>query len=259
MNWQTLVYRQKRSRETMLNPDDLQKQAEECWVLSRQAQQTIQKSIEPFIPPPLAEDLDGCKLGINPRSRELLIQLKDDHGECKKNLILARQKLFSLATQLDLQKVTLLNERGKVATFPSNARTVNFSTQPMLTNFEQECEQRLERLQIESEIINCPHSATIIRLDGKLLYCNDAQTKRFTSLDFSEFLGLNARVVWTDEEWERRENYLNLDGHINAFEYKGYRLVERRSGIDKLHKFCGDFRKVRYAGYECILGIFRFA
>ncbi len=99
--------------------EDIQKQAEDCWKLSTEAQQAIQKLIEPFVSLELAEDLSGCKLGINPRSRELLIQLRSDRGECKKNLILRRQKLFDLALRLDLQRVVISDEQGqKVVSFP---------------------------------------------------------------------------------------------------------------------------------------------
>lgn len=110
------------------------------------------------------------------------------------------------------------------------------------------------------EACESPHSVTIVRLnDSVCLFSNGEQTRKFTDLDPTIYLGTSVANLWIPHEQERLFVYLGRDGFVDEFTYKGYRKIDAIKGIYNPVDLCADFRIVDYMGHRCRIGHFRFA
>jgi len=76
-------------------------------------------------------------------------------------------------------------------------------------------------------------------------------------------LGLDARRFWTEDEWERKDEFLQRDKKLVGYEYKGFSVIDimnpNPEAPPKLFDLCADFELINFCGQECVIGSFSYA
>lgn len=118
--------------------------------------------------------------------------------------------------------------------------------------------ENADATKILERIIHSPHYMTITReSDSKVLFTgNRFATYNFTRLNPCDIIGGYAKKVWVYGEWMRRAKFLEKDGFVNEFIYRGYLRTDVDQNHPQLYEFCANFRRIIFHGEGCILGEF---
>lgn len=97
---------------------------------------------------------------------------------------------------------------------------------------------------------------TIVRMDNGIVLAASCLPDE----DEPTGIGLNAKRVWKNEEWEKRNEYLLKDKILVGYEYKGYTKKEIDNPLvypdPKLYDYSLNSQIIEYFGQECILSSF---
>lgn len=241
-----------------LNLEQVVRECEEAWILSRQLHQTIAGLVREPAKRPLKQLLEGCKIAILPDAGELMIELPVAAQDKALGLFLRSRlrELARIANSLALCRIIITGTDFGIAAF-SVSELHRGSSSTMIQNNVHNSAEINKTLALEC--FDSPYSCTIVRLsDAVCLLTNQEPHRAFTGLDPTSYLGISVANLWIAEENERLMKYLQRDGQVTEFEYRGFRRKDVLQGIYTPVEFSADFRKVIYMNHECRFSTFRF-
>ncbi|NES06306.1 MAG: hypothetical protein F6K22_27925, partial [Okeania sp. SIO2F4] len=147
-----------------------------------------------------------------------------------------------------------------VKIFQTVAKSVlNFPISTMTTNNLKQSQEYLEYV-YQGDCSRSLSKDGIILVSSSVVLSPSGKNKVVTS---PNILGINARRFWNEDEWERKDSFLQRDKKLVGYEYKGFSVADimnpNPDSPPKLFDLCADFELVNFCNQECVIGSFSYS